>query len=150
MAVTFQQETFQKLMPELPEIFYKNWRELEKNHDALPLKVDWNRYLLAEATGKLKILTARENGKLIGYFFLYIDTTAQNTDIKKAASDVVYILPEHRKGTTGWKFIDAVKQFARDLGAKQLYISHKKIAGLAPLLERKGMTLEEEVHTCLL
>ena len=135
-------------MGELPELFYDHWHELEDTR--LPLKVDWLRYLQAEAAGKLFVLTARDGKKLVGYFFGYMDTTAQNREILKMASDVMYLKPEYRKGTEGWRFLDAIKQFARDLGAKKLYIIQKAKGSLTPLLIRKGLELEEETFSCLL
>ena len=150
MALTYQKERFENIMGELPELFYVHWVELESDKEDVPLEVDWVRYLKAEALGKLHILTARADKKLVGYFFVYVDTTSQNKSTLKAASDVMYLDPAYRKGTEGWKFIDAIKQFTRDLGAKKLYIVQKAKGNIAPLLVRKGLSLEEETYSCLL
>ena len=137
-------------MGELPELFYAHWVELESDKEDVPLEVDWLRYLKAEALNKLFILTARAEKKLVGYFFVYVDTTSQNKSTVKAASDIMYLSPEYRKGTEGWRFIDAIKAFSRDLGAKKLYIVQKRKGDLSPLLIRKGLELEEETYSCLL
>ena len=137
-------------MGELPEMFYAHWDELESNKDEVPIDVDWVKYLKAEALGKLHILTVRDKKALVGYFFVYVDTTSQNKHTVKAASDLVYLKLEYRKGTEGWKFIDEIIKFTRDLGAKKLYIVQKAKGNIAPLLVRKGLSLEEETYSCLL
>jgi N-acetylglutamate synthase-like GNAT family acetyltransferase len=150
MVLTYKKERFEDIMGELPELFYAHWDEAESDKDQIPLEVDWLKYIKAEALGKLHIVAARAEGKLVGYVFLYVDTTSQNKRTIKAASDLVYISPEYRKGTEGWKLIDEAKKMARDLGAKKLYIVHKSKSGLGPLLVRKGFNPEEETHSCLL
>ncbi len=139
-------------MSELPELFYAHWVELESHLAECPIDVDWERYLKAENLGKLHILTVRDNVVLIGYFFCYVDTSAQSRLVKRAVSDLLYLKPEYRRKLSGIgiKLIKHAEQMARDLGAKKLYILGKANASLKVILGRLQYNLEEEVMSKLL
>ena len=150
MALSFKKEKFVNIMPELPELFYAQYMELESDIDAVPVDVDWMGYAQAEKSGKLHILAVRDESKLVGYFFCYVAYGNHSKSTLKAASDLLYLRTEYRKGITGLKLIDEAKKMVRDMGVKKLYIIQKSKASLAPILKRKGGVLEEETYSFLL
>lgn len=136
-------------MPELPELFYAHWAESQPD---IPLEVDWLKYISREASGILHVMTARDAGKLVGYFTMYVQANINHSGTLMAASNSFFLTPEYRKGTgEGLKFIRAAKKMARDLGAERLYIVTKAGSQASKVLAAmKNTLLEEETYSCLL
>jgi hypothetical protein len=73
----------------------------------------------------LNIFTARENGKLIGYF---VTTTSANIHYKDhlfATNDIIFIKEEYRKGFTGIRLIKFAEKSLKQDGVSVLVINTK-------------------------
>ena len=44
-----------------------HWEEVANNKDTIPLDIDWERYRALDDDGSLHVLTARDDGELVGY-----------------------------------------------------------------------------------
>lgn len=123
--ITFAVEPWINLWRDAQELFQKHWEELALDQDKIALGVDFNSYVLLDIQGKLHIVTARNDGQLVGYFiaFLMIHPHYKDAGVM-ALADVYYVLPEFR-GVTGVQLLTEVERTLKERGVKKAYLSCK-------------------------
>lgn len=149
MSLVFKKERFVDIMPELPALFVAHDQEVHGEPEALPLNPDWRGYAVSEERGVLHIVTARAEGKLVGYVFCFISKSLQ-TSQRVSAVDLLYLTPEHRKGRNGENLMDEAEKMSRALGAKKIYYFEHGTDRLGPLFIRHGAKRTETVYAMLL
>lgn len=136
-------------MPELPELFAVHHREVSPE-ETLPIDVNWLEYCAMEASGRLIVMTMRDDKILVGY---YISILFPSLHYNKwmAISDMFYVLPEYRKSgkglvSSGQQLLELmeVEQILR--GAVKSFIVTKVRLGLKLLLKRLGYAPVELIH----
>ena len=149
MSVTYQKERFIDIMAELPPLFVAHDHEVHTEKEALPLNPHWAGYLTSEQRGSLHIVTARDNGKLVGYVFLFVNLSFQISRLI-AITDLIYLAPEYRRGFEGVKMLKKAKEMARSLDAVKLYLIAHGSEGLERVFSRLGASKAETVYAMLL
>ncbi len=82
-------------LTELSPLLSNHWCEVEHDKEAVPLNPDFLTYLTLEAEGNLMLVTARDNGEIVGYMW---DIVAINLHYGKlySVNDVLYVSPTQR------------------------------------------------------
>jgi hypothetical protein len=143
-----QVEKFSDIMVELPELFSEQYSELVVDKDGLTDDADYQRYVGLEKLQVLHCITARHNGKLIGYFFNMVVYHLQHRGMKTSMSDLIYILPEYRKGTgVGLSLLRAGVTEMRKLGVKKMYVTAKINTALGVVLNKLKFRMIEVVFS---
>lgn len=150
--LTFQVETWLNLERDGSEIFKVHYGELALHKQAMPMGLDNTIYLEFERLGLLLVLTARRDGKLVGYFVaITIHHHPHNKDGGKVSTcDMFYILPEHRRGGAGAKLLKAAESELRARGVKKASISTKLHFENGALLDALGWEPTDIVRQKLL
>jgi GNAT superfamily N-acetyltransferase len=144
---TIQREKFADIMDELPWLFARQYGEVILDKDGLQDDVDYNRYVKLEELGILHCLTVRCNGVLVGYFFNMIIYHLHHKGIKTCSSDMIYILPGHRKGGVGlWLLRMGISEMKK-LGVQKMYIGAKIGTRFGKLLKKLDFCAIEETHS---
>ena len=144
----FRWERFNEIAHELPPLFTQHWRELALNRDHIPLAPDWDRYYALDVQGSLRILTARDSGRLVGYVFLLVGPHLHYATTLWAHVDMFWLDPLYRQGWTGVRFLSTLVRDARAMNAKNLTITvklHFMGGRVAKLLQRLGLRPIETV-----
>lgn len=153
MKLTFQQERFVDLMPELPEIFYRHWQDIALDKDKIPLDPAWDEYLRLEQIGTLHIVTAREGGKLAGYIFSFVHPHIHYKKSLTAWTDLMYLRREYTRGFGVFRYCRLILQsekMLRDMGVQKRYLMTKVYHDMTPLFQRLGYKFIEKVSAKLL
>jgi hypothetical protein len=150
VTVTFQEEAFSSLISELPELWNRHWDEVALDKEAVPLAPDWMGYKELERLGMLHIMTARADGKLIGYYFAFVRPHLHYRHTQHAWSDIFIILPEYRKGLTGYRLFVETEKMLKSLGVRKSYVVTKVHIPLKMLMKRLGYRFIERVYSKLL
>lgn len=126
MPLTFQIEDVDSFARDAAEIFPRHFRELALNQEAIAFGLDFEIYREVEKKNVLQILTARLDGKIIGYVLsLVVKHHPHNKDAGPySTTDMFYVLPEHRNGTGVRLLIENEKRL-RELGVRRMAISTK-------------------------
>jgi hypothetical protein len=124
-----QVESFLAISEELLPLIRNHWLEVAHHTDKIPLDPQWKMYFDAERDGRLVTITARNNGKLVGYSIFFLRAHIHYAGCLIASNDVIYLTPELRKGTR--------------LGTQLIDESEKLIAAIATL---RGMTCRITWH----
>src|SRR5258708_36141011 len=102
MSVTFQREPFWPWLAEAQLLFPRHYDEIGENKDITHgPDLDLVKYKLLDDAGKLHVLTARDGGKLVGYYVLLVDHNLHYRSVVTVMDDVHYLAPEYRKWRTG-------------------------------------------------
>ena len=86
---------------DIKPLLEKHWELVALNQGAIKLNPDWEKYAELDAAGILRIFTARDQGKLVGYCVLVVSQSMHYKDHVFANNDVVFVLPDSRAGATG-------------------------------------------------
>lgn len=125
MAVKYQQEFLETTHDEAKPLLNSHWGEIALNKDKIKLNPDWDAYESLEVQGKLKIFTARDDGRLVGYFVVIVGVNLHYKDHLFASNDILYLSPEYRKGFTGIKLIKFAEKYLKADGVSVLTINTK-------------------------
>lgn len=148
MTITFQCEKFAALYAEAKPMLERHFKEIALYQDRIPLSPDTERYLAGEKQGSLIIVTAREDGNLVGYASVVIGKRMHNVTIVSALIESLWLAPECRGKGAGSGMFDAVEEVARSRGALTVHC-HSKIQhpALSFLLGKRGYEQVEIVHS---
>jgi GNAT superfamily N-acetyltransferase len=137
------------LADEFWPLLQKQWHEIANFKDSIPLDPNFSAYARADQEKRLLVLTARQEGQLIGYsvFFLVFSPHYQSTLF--AINDVIYVSPEHRKGRLGLTLVRESERWVKSIATERqvrVKISwHVKLCNdFHELLTRLGYEIEEQ------
>lgn len=103
--ITFQQELLFDIKDEVQDILLCHWEEIALNKETVPLDPDWEMYAMVEKAGILNITTARDNGKIVGYFAYMIVPNFHYKSLRIAEGDIFYIDKAYRKSRLVFKLL---------------------------------------------
>lgn len=109
--------------------------------------IDWGRYQTLDFNRSLKIYTARDGDKLIGYASFILDNYIHDRDMLVARNTAIYVSPDCRKKNTGIKFMQYSIDALFGFGVQRVYMSVKPKRDYSKSLERLGFKLEETVYS---
>lgn len=115
--VAFRVERFREIpRSDTDSLFAAHWKEIALDKDKIPLDVDYERYNKLDEMESLHIVTARDEGRLVGYHCSLINTHSHYKSSKMALVDVYYLLPEYRMSRTGIKLFQFAEESLRARG----------------------------------
>jgi hypothetical protein len=148
MTLKFAVEPYSKAIDEMKLLYPAHWEEIALNKDVIKLDPDYERYLQFEKLGMLHVVTARaDTGKLVGYHIFVLMTHLHYRQSNTATSDITYLLPEHRKGFNGVKFLRFAFDSLKPLGTQRIYTNCKMHHDFGSILERLGFKEAERIYT---
>ena len=151
VSVTVQREKWDDFVVEALPLFKMNYQELSTDKATIPLDVREEEFSNLDAKGVLHAVTAREDGKLIGY---HISALLPHMHYKSsglmAYTDVYFLHPDYRIGTTGIKLLNEVERTLAERGIKKFYIGTKIHSDNGALLEALGYRPTDRIYTKLL
>ena len=150
MSITYQQESLVTYKADAKDLLEKHWEEIALNKHTIKLNPDWEAYHNLEDTGSLKIFTARDSGKLIGYFIVICRKHLHYVDHVFAFNDVLYLAQEYRKSLTGANLMKFAENCLKEDGTSALVVNTKRHKPFDSLLEWLGYSHVENVYTKLL
>ena len=145
--IEYARERFDDVSDDIPPLLDKHWREIAVNQDKIKLKPIWHKYKQMDADGTIAIFTARDDGKLVGYFVLFVMQHLHYSDHIFAVNDIVYIDPDYRRGMTAARFFKFCEKELTESGVSVMIVNSKEHAPFGKLLERLGFSFTERVYT---
>lgn len=128
------------IFDELKKIVPRHYAEIAEDDE--PVNIDWQLYELASINKQAMAVTARDDGKLVGYIVFTITKNLRHKHITEAVSSGWFIEPEYR-GTLGMEIVDKAGEY---LKANGVHLTKFILGGTAgKLLARKGYTTKHQV-----
>lgn len=149
--ITFQRESWDEFYPDGAYLFPMNYEELALNKEDVSLDVNAESFAEIDAKGILNIVTARSEGKVVGY---HISALLPHMHYRSAGlmayTDVYFVHPDYRKGGCGAKLLMEVERTLKIRGVPKFYMSTKVHADNSKLLEALGYTFSDRIFTKVL
>lgn len=108
--ITFAIETIRDNLVELQDILPLHYQELALNQDKVPLSPQYEKYLEAEDKGDFLMVTARDKGLLIGYFWGFVSYGLHYSTCLTCNMDIFYVHPDYRGSNTGFHLFNFVEK----------------------------------------
>lgn len=143
---TFQVEPVEDWASESKELVHSHWQELGLDLD-LEIAPDFENMAKLEAMGMFKVITIRDDGRMVGYLLAVVSTHLHYRNSPKMfIVDAYYVSPECRSGT-GVKLIRFAEDVAHRLGAIKIYLSCKVHQDHTKLFQALGYRLSDFAFT---
>ena len=134
--ITYQQESVVTVINDVTDLARFDWDEISHDKDAYPFDPNWDLYKSLEDNNALFIFTARDKGKLVGYFSVVKTPSLHSRGKFIFCNDVIYLHREHRRGFVGVKLFRFVESCLRDDGCTNLQVVFTDKYDITPLLLR--------------
>lgn len=145
--ITYQEESFKALLPELRPILDRHWEELALDKDKVPLDPQYEIYFTREEAGELLTFTVREDSELVGYFLGFIAPGLHYRTCLTCTMDIFYIHPDHRGHGMGINLFKCVEKVLKQRGVNRLFVGSKMHKDAAFLFQKLGYR-EVERYFC--
>lgn len=151
--IVFATEKWADIYPELAPLLVQHWQEIASNHDRIPLDVAYDRYLALCEAGVLHVLSARADGKLVGYHVALVTGHLHYQSTLHCITDVYYLVPQYRKVQTGIELFREVERQMKARGVVKLFTGvklHTHDGKTGKLFEFLGYTHTENLYMKLI
>lgn len=145
--ITYAVEPWSKAWPEMEPLWNAHWEEVATNKDKIKLAVDFDMYRDFETTGRLHLVVARENGKVVGYHLSVVRTHPHYKTSLTAYTDVYFLSKECRKGFAGVRLFREVERTLKARGVEKMFTGTKKSLDMTRVFEYLGWTETERTFT---
>lgn len=124
--LNFQVENWFDCKEQMEWLFSIHWEEVAHNKQSIKLNLWHEQYDELAKNGELRIITARDDDKIVGYYWVIIKPHLHYKQSLTAFTDVFFLHPLYRKGFTGVKLFKFVEQYLKEIGVQRV-ISTTKI-----------------------
>jgi GNAT superfamily N-acetyltransferase len=131
-ALAFAVEPFVNVWAEAQPWTRPHWEEIAKNKSLLTINPDIDRYRRLAVDDHLLLVTARADGKLVGYFLWIVAAHPHYKHVQVAEEDLHFLLPEYRSSGVhgqghgyGYRLLEAARDAAIARGAQLLVMREK-------------------------
>lgn len=122
MSLTFQQESIADCWDEFLVLARMHADSTMSYRRHEPFNPSRARYAAYEQMGMYRFLSARDAGRLVGYFGLYV-TQSMHSQLPLVVEDIFFLHPDYRKGRNAIRFIHFMEAQARSWGTHELLFS---------------------------
>lgn len=143
----YRQEFIDDIYEDCQPLIAQHWKEIALNQDKIKLNPNWDAYRALEGIGAFRIFTARDNGKLVGYFAVFVEPNLHYQDHLFARNDVLFLHEDYRKGFCGVRLIRFAEKCLKDDGVSVLLLGTTVQRDFSVLLERLDFTKTETIYT---
>jgi len=143
--ITYKAELLEECIEEATPFLVAHYEEIANNKEVKQLAPDWEQYIRMEKAGILRIYTARDDGKLIGYFVSMCTPHLHYKHLRCALNDILYLAPEYRGGTIAYRmFKGAMKDLKENMNIQHVMFHMKIKHPFSRLLTKLGAEQTEE------
>jgi GNAT superfamily N-acetyltransferase len=143
----FSEEKLCQCLDEAMPLIVDHWENIALNKDTIALSPLWDTYTELEKIGVLKIITARQEKKLVGYAVYVISPSLHYSDQIVADADVFWLDPEHRKGMAGIRLFKHAEKVLKSYGVTRILNKVKIHFDVGMVFERMGYEPIERVYS---
>lgn len=151
-TLTFQWERLPAIARELPPLFKRHYDEIAVDKERKPLEPDWPRYYDLALLNILHVLTARADGRLVGYVFTQVTTHLHYASVRLCVLDMYWLDPLYRQGWNGVRMLrqaveDMKKEGVQWMAAPVKEHFERERGGVGIILKRLGFSVQDVVYT---
>ncbi len=145
--ITYSIEKASEIGDEVFNIAKDHWEEVDTRDEYTKPNPDWEKYYLLESQGFHRLVTARQDGELIGYISLITAPSLHCKGEIDSQIELLYVKKEYREESIGSDLILSAENYSSDLGAERVSFSLKGKSPHNNLVSDLEYTLTEQVFT---
>lgn len=145
--ITFQEEKFRDVAAEAAPLLEAHYKEIAMYQDKIEYSPDYSKYEMLDDNDMLYILTARDEGRLIGYFVNFVLPNVHYSKDVYAQNDILFIHPDYRGGTAAMRMFKRAEDDMRERGVSVMTIHMKTFAPFDKLVEKLEWDYAERIYT---
>lgn len=146
----YKEESWESAVNGMRLLFSLHWKESENNQDEIPLDVDYEKYAALSKMNMLHLVTARDDGVVVGYIWFLVHSHLHHKTCLSALSDTIYLHPEYRKGFAGINLIKCALKGLKARDVRLVCMSVKLHSDFGHVLEHLGFAPVERLYTKVL
>lgn len=147
MPIDFARENHSReLRMEMFPLWKEHYKEIALYKD-IPLSPSFAVYDNAEKNGMLRIFTARNEGKLVGYEVFFIHPHPHYSLAIEAVQDILFLSHDMRRGSIGYRFLKWCDQQLESSKAQVIFRCISNMNDYSVLLERMGYRQHDVVFS---
>jgi len=147
--IEYKDDNWIENLDALKEIIQDHYEELSVTK-TFPLDPDWEAYKQILDAGRLKFVTCKEDGKLIGYIIFFVMPHLHYKTCLTAFEDIYFLKKEYRKGRVGIRMFQFAEKMLKEQGVQRILYNTKVHSDNSSLFEYLGFKLVDKVFTKLL
>lgn len=144
--ITYQTEKFKDCIDEAKPLLMKHWDEVACDKENVPLNPDYDQYQRLCDAGVLHIVTARDDGVLVGYASWLVAVNLHYKQLVFGEIDIFFLSAECRRGLVGYKLLSKSDEYLASIGVNKIVSKDKIAHGLGPIFKRLGYEAIETVY----
>ena len=148
--ISYQKETVSSFLKDAYPLFDEHHKEVSERQDLIKHDLNVKQIQVMEDRSMLEILTVRDDGKLIGYHTWILFKALHFKSVLTASSDLLFILPEYRKGLFGYKFLKWSLSVIKKRKPQRVLIGIKPKNDFSKILKRLGANHFETTYSIVL
>ncbi len=125
-------------IPEMDHLFQSYYIPTNAHKDLPPYDFDWSIYTGAQAAGKLLVVTAREDGALLGFAMYFVMEHPHHKGFLVAECDGIQVDMHHRGKGIGSLLLSYCEDCLRGLEVKRMSNRFRHVYDTTPLFEKHG------------
>lgn len=145
--ITYQREEWHACLEEMEALWPLHWEEVAGDKDVIKLEPNYAMYDSLVSTGQLHLITARADGKLIGYHVSIVRPHLHYVNSLSAFTDMYFIHPDFRKGMVGVNIFRAAEKSLKQRGVQKMFTGTKLSLDMGRIFERLGWKETERLYT---
>lgn len=148
MNINYAIESLSDTQDEIKPLAKQQWSELRYEPIAEEeFNPDMDGLLTMEQIGSLLVITARDEGTLVGYLILLCSEMINHAGVYHATENAMYVMHTHRRHGVAQSLVKHAEMICKNNGVKYLSFTVTPTLDYSPLLDEAGFTRTEVVHT---
>lgn len=131
------------LLNEAIPLTQDHWEEVALYKDEIKLTPDYGSYFKAQKKNQLLVITARDEGKLVGYCVFFLTEGLHYQGTFTGVNDIIYISKAYRGGTVAYRMLKLAEKELIAMGAAVMRMDMKAHAPFERLCEALDMQPHE-------
>jgi len=144
--IVVREESYDQVIDDIVLLLVDHWNESSDYNSTNSFLPNFKLYKTMYDRGKLRILTARFDNKLVGYTVWILQQHPHSSQVTNATADLVFLSREYRKGWVGYRMIKDMIEYAKGFGSTHLNIGDGSNPSLRKILGRLGFESKEVRH----
>jgi len=135
-----------KLIPELDALWHGYYASTPAHTDIPPYDFNWPMFLQLQANDALLVLTARENGELVGTALYIVMEHLHHRGFRIAVCDTLAVSKDHRGKGIGKALLRASEDALKSHEVKLMINGYRTCYNTKPVFEDVGMQVWEHSY----
>lgn len=146
----YKAEFIKDVLEELKPLLEEHWKEVAWYQEDIKLNPDYNKYVSMQEANNLLFVTARDEGKLVGYNVNFLQYHPHYSDHIYAVNDIIFVHPDYRHGMVAKELLEGTEEILRLLGVSVVTLHMKPAHPFKTLAEQCGFKQQEYVYSKLI